>query len=177
MVRLHVDAVHLAMARWPKSFPQIVSRPVSALWEAFSQAAQAQGLTARNCGGGHWRLEGGVHEVNWYPFAKKSTIYVNGGAYSIQDGTLEKAIACATVTAELPRVSKDKRDKRKCNRPWRNRLLMAPDPRCRWCQKPLDQATATLDHLVPLARGGRNAPDNYVLACKPCNTARGDGGG
>ncbi len=30
----------------------------------------------------------------------------------------------------------------------------------------------TLDHIIPVARGGRPVLTNYVAACKPCNCAR-----
>lgn len=35
-------------------------------------------------------------------------------------------------------------------------------------------AVATVDHLTPISRGGRNHPDNMVLACGPCNYEKGD---
>ena len=31
----------------------------------------------------------------------------------------------------------------------------------------------TIDHLVPLSRGGSNTPDNIVPACKACNSRKG----
>lgn len=34
--------------------------------------------------------------------------------------------------------------------------------------------TATLDHIVPRSRGGRNELENLVLACHWCNHFRGD---
>jgi 5-methylcytosine-specific restriction endonuclease McrA len=30
-----------------------------------------------------------------------------------------------------------------------------------------------IDHIVPIAKGGRTADDNLVLACKSCNSAAG----
>jgi 5-methylcytosine-specific restriction enzyme A len=30
----------------------------------------------------------------------------------------------------------------------------------------------TMDHLVPLIRGGRSTKGNLVPACKPCNTKK-----
>ena len=30
-----------------------------------------------------------------------------------------------------------------------------------------------MDHLVPLHRGGLDNPNNWVIACEPCNQARG----
>ncbi|MBU1182674.1 MAG: HNH endonuclease [Proteobacteria bacterium] len=34
----------------------------------------------------------------------------------------------------------------------------------------------TTDHLIPINRGGDDSPDNVVLACKSCNSSRGDKG-
>src|ERR1044071_3612464 len=32
----------------------------------------------------------------------------------------------------------------------------------------------TLDHLIPKSRGGKDEPENFVTACKPCNNAKAD---
>jgi hypothetical protein len=34
----------------------------------------------------------------------------------------------------------------------------------------------TTDHLIPRSRGGDESADNVVLACRPCNTSRGEKG-
>lgn len=39
---------------------------------------------------------------------------------------------------------------------------------CRWCNEPLD-ASAEIDHIVPLVRGGLNEARNICLACHDCN--------
>jgi len=46
--------------------------------------------------------------------------------------------------------------------------------RCVYCATHLDQRTATLDHVMPLARGGAHDPGNLVVACGPCNRLKGD---
>jgi len=46
--------------------------------------------------------------------------------------------------------------------------------RCVYCATHLDQHTATLDHVIPLARGGEHDPGNVVAACGPCNRLKGD---
>ncbi len=46
--------------------------------------------------------------------------------------------------------------------------------RCVYCATHLDQRTATLDHVLPLARGGAHDPGNLVVACGPCNRLKGD---
>ena len=45
---------------------------------------------------------------------------------------------------------------------------------CHYCGCALTKAprftnSATVDHVVPLSRGGSNSPDNLVIACMDCN--------
>lgn len=42
---------------------------------------------------------------------------------------------------------------------------------CYWCSKPLE-SDATIDHVIPLVRGGSNNPDNLVIACRSCNSRK-----
>lgn len=43
--------------------------------------------------------------------------------------------------------------------------------RCYYCHEKVGD-TYHVDHLVPLSRGGSNWPDNLVIACPHCNTAK-----
>ena len=45
---------------------------------------------------------------------------------------------------------------------------------CYYCNCPLTKSTATIDHLIPLARGGSNTESNRVWCCKHCNIQKGD---
>ena len=45
---------------------------------------------------------------------------------------------------------------------------------CWMCACVLTRGTASVDHLKPQSKGGKDAAENYKLACKPCNSARGD---
>lgn len=53
-------------------------------------------------------------------------------------------------------------------------LLRSQDSRCRYCGKTVGRKHSTLDHVVPLARGGMSTPDNLTLACNRCNGTKGD---
>jgi 5-methylcytosine-specific restriction endonuclease McrA len=50
-------------------------------------------------------------------------------------------------------------------------LCAIHDDRCAYCDeiKPL-----TIDHVVPISRGGRDEAANIVPACKPCNSSKGN---
>ena len=43
---------------------------------------------------------------------------------------------------------------------------------CYYCGRKFAYKQLTMDHLVPLARGGRSTKDNLVAACKECNTKK-----
>jgi hypothetical protein len=47
---------------------------------------------------------------------------------------------------------------------------------CFYCGTELDpeQPEATVDHVIPLSRGGTNQPRNLVLACTMCNHGKGE---
>ena len=44
--------------------------------------------------------------------------------------------------------------------------------RCAYCGRKPKQLT--IDHVIPLAKGGSHIPENLVPACKPCNSAKRD---
>lgn len=67
----------------------------------------------------------------------------------------------------------------------RRRLWEAQGGKCYYCAKPtafivrkhgsLRKNEATLDHVIPLSKGGRMAPTiNCVVACNQCNSERGN---
>jgi 5-methylcytosine-specific restriction endonuclease McrA len=43
---------------------------------------------------------------------------------------------------------------------------------CHWCGRSTAPADLTMDHIVPVARGGRSVKGNVVAACKECNTKK-----
>jgi 5-methylcytosine-specific restriction endonuclease McrA len=43
---------------------------------------------------------------------------------------------------------------------------------CHYCGRKFPPRELTMDHLVPLVRGGRSTKGNLVPACKECNTAK-----
>ena len=43
---------------------------------------------------------------------------------------------------------------------------------CYYCAQPTAPRELTMDHVVPLARGGKSTKSNLVPACKTCNTQK-----
>jgi 5-methylcytosine-specific restriction endonuclease McrA len=56
----------------------------------------------------------------------------------------------------------------------RRKLWRAGRPMiCHWCDSKLVLKTATVDHLLPREKAGRDKVENLVWACEECNRARG----
>lgn len=55
----------------------------------------------------------------------------------------------------------------------RRRHLFNTNPFCKYCSCELQWEASTVDHVVPLSKGGSNDPENLVLACNPCNSRKG----
>jgi 5-methylcytosine-specific restriction endonuclease McrA len=45
--------------------------------------------------------------------------------------------------------------------------------KCAYCDTQLNELTVTIEHVVPLSRGGTNNIDNLVPACSKCNNSKG----
>ena len=54
--------------------------------------------------------------------------------------------------------------------PWWKRRIAAG--RCHYCGASVAPAELTMDHVVPLIRGGRSNKGNLVPACKDCNNRK-----
>jgi 5-methylcytosine-specific restriction protein A len=52
---------------------------------------------------------------------------------------------------------------------WKRRLARG---RCGYCGRPTPPKALTMDHRVPLVRGGRSVRANLVAACHACNAAK-----
>ena len=50
---------------------------------------------------------------------------------------------------------------------WKQKLSLGV---CHYCQKKFQIAELTMDHVIPVGRGGHSNKGNIVVACKPCNT-------
>lgn len=52
---------------------------------------------------------------------------------------------------------------------WKNKR---GENRCYYCQGKFAGKELTMDHVLPLARGGKSVKSNVVPACKSCNTLK-----
>lgn len=52
---------------------------------------------------------------------------------------------------------------------WQRRLQRGL---CAYCGQQFPAKELTMDHVVPVARGGRSSKGNVVPSCKPCNSKK-----
>jgi 5-methylcytosine-specific restriction endonuclease McrA len=138
--------------------------------------AESQGLTVKDCGKGHIQITGGPMLVNYWPDSRKRTCYVGSTREGRNNVTPEKAVEwakVAPVVVTVPTPRKDSYRKAKVK-------MIRRQKTCRWCgcQLSLDgnlcgTMKATLEHIIPLKRGGLDNANNWTLACEACNTKRG----
>lgn len=46
--------------------------------------------------------------------------------------------------------------------------------RCHICRRVVPDGLISIDHIVPLSKGGEHVPENLALACLPCNVRKRD---
>lgn len=71
-------------------------------------------------------------------------------------------------------ASQIKRERRKArelraSQWWKRRCAKG---RCHYCNGAVSPAELTMDHVVPIARGGKSTKGNLVPACKMCNNKK-----
>ena len=73
------------------------------------------------------------------------------------------------VTEEEIRKEKEKARRLRRTHWWNNKLQRGV---CYYCNQKVGPDQLTMDHVVPLSRGGKSKKGNIVSACKACNTKK-----
>lgn len=68
-------------------------------------------------------------------------------------------------------IRKEKEKARRLRRMhwWNNKIQNGV---CFYCNREVGREQLTMDHVVPLSRGGKSRKGNIVAACKECNTKK-----
>ena len=143
-------------------------------------AAKKAGLQVVQKDDHHYQIIGGAMIVSYYPHSKKQTAYVCGTRQSKTGVTPREAVAMAGLP---PAYTGTVKRKRKHYQLWRRKLWRKQGSLCHWCGMPMMRTTqddpgsvallATIEHVIPLARGGLDNANNIVLAHLGCNSRRG----
>ena len=97
-------------------------------------------------------LRGKVHVYEYYA----DTVHSASAAYRVPAVVALMQYVTIPAQARVVRLSK------------RN-LMTRDEGACQYCGHEVRSERATVDHVLPRARGGVHRWDNVVLSCKPCN--------
>ncbi|ACG60405.1 gp83 putative HNH endonuclease [Iodobacter phage PhiPLPE] len=132
-------------------------------------------VTLKDQAAGHIQLKG-VWVVNYYPCSKNKTAYIKGTVKGYANTSEEKAVSMASEQPPVaPCSHKTERSKSGRYGKYKRWRVSGKRNHCRWCKAVLTYETATLEHVVPLNRGGLDCESNWDIACLACNTSRGNG--
>lgn len=52
---------------------------------------------------------------------------------------------------------------------WKNQLALR---KCHYCEGEFEVSALTMDHIIPIIRGGSTTRSNVVTSCKDCNSKK-----
>ncbi|MDP2322523.1 MAG: HNH endonuclease domain-containing protein [Gammaproteobacteria bacterium] len=145
--------------------------------EQLHKAAEKAGLSVEQMSPHHFRIIGGAFPVDYYPLSRRRTAYVDGTNHGKAHVTPEQAVNMAVKAP--PILPYELRSDRKTRKKSRIRSLFSRQNLCHWCRLPMQIENseaddyATIEHVIPLARGGLDHSKNRVLAHAKCNHERG----
>ena len=73
------------------------------------------------------------------------------------------------VSEQEIRREKEKARELRRSRWWHSRLAQGI---CHWCGATFPPEELSMDHIVPIVRGGKGTKGNVVPACKECNSKK-----
>ncbi|MEN6440178.1 MAG: HNH endonuclease [Syntrophobacter sp.] len=86
----------------------------------------------------------------------------------MEKGGQESGFIVAASPEQL-RKEKDKARELRNSQWWKRQLAKGC---CYYCSRRFPPAELTMDHIVPIVRGGRSVRGNIVPACKDCNNKK-----
>jgi len=84
-------------------------------------------------------------------------------------GVLRMGFYAPEVSEEEIKREKEKAKKLRRSEWWLRRINQGI---CFYCKKNVGREQLTMDHVVPLSRGGKTRKGNIVPACKECNSKK-----
>lgn len=137
--------------------------------QTMAMLSEQLGIEVKDCGKGHYQILGKM-TVNYYPLSKQRTAYIAQTNSGIKGVDPKKAFE---LSQDVP-VGLNPTPRRKAGYTKVKLKMYKKSNLCHWCGIKLIPSQATVDHVVPLSRGGLDHHNNRVLACEPCNRSRGN---
>jgi hypothetical protein len=106
--------------------------------------------------------------------AKRAALFSSQGAndYESTDYVLDSPVMVfepGNLSEEDLNREKEKARRLRRTQWWLNKIQKGV---CYYCGKDVGRMNLTMDHVVPLSRGGKSKKGNIVAACKKCNNKK-----
>jgi hypothetical protein len=121
-------------------------------WAALTRAARyyASGKVVNDLGENHFSMNGGLQEGSGdRSVVVSSSIVMIRGRYRSPNGRAHVGLS-------------------------KHRLFARDRHVCAYCGAQCSEGDLTVEHIVPVSRGGRHEWTNVVTACRSCNTRKGN---
>ncbi len=82
---------------------------------------------------------------------------------------MDAAPFLVSVSEEEIRREREKARRLRSSQWWKRRCSLGI---CHYCGKKISPRFLTMDHIVPIVRGGKSTKGNVVPACKECNARK-----
>jgi len=98
-------------------------------------------------------------------------IHHKGKIYRVKlPSEIKESLKLKQVKNKLP---KDELSEDYYNNPLNRKLIFERDGyKCHYCGQKVNQDNATIDHKIPMSKGGNNSKENLVTACVECNSIK-----
>jgi 5-methylcytosine-specific restriction endonuclease McrA len=91
--------------------------------------------------------------------------------HSVQVHTITSSFAVPSVI-RVRQYVRPRRERRTVSFS-RSHIFLRDNYCCQYCEKQLPAKLLTLDHVIPITRGGPGTWENLVTSCRACNQAKG----
>lgn len=114
-------------------------------------------------------------QVNYVKHSYSATVTISDSAYSFQD-LLERYDKLKDIGFECTLSEYETKNQRKLmTRSLREQIMRRDNYTCKVCGKYMpDEVGLQIDHIVPVAKGGKSVPSNLQVLCSKCNGSKSD---
>lgn len=122
-------------------------------------------------------LSAGYQPINQISWQDAVCAVLGDRAVEVLEVYEDREVRSVTFSMKIPaviRYLKSKATKRRDVRFSRENVYTRDRGKCQYCFKHVARAEATYDHVTPRAAGGKTRWNNIVIACVPCNSAKGN---
>ena len=125
-------------------------------------------------------LNADAQPVSYLPLSaiewKESITYLYLNKVNVLEWYDDWVVRSETWETRVPAVIMLKEMQRRRRRPRfsKTNLYIRDIYTCQYCNTPYSRNNLTLDHVIPISKGGKTNWENIVAACGPCNSRKGN---